>query len=856
MKALYKDFFRGMRNNKGKFISVFFIILLGAAFFSGLRSSRGDMLRSAEEYYDKYSLHDISVISTAGLTDDDLAVIAATDGVAAAEGVYMLDVFDDIGSTVKLMSCTPQTNLPEVIDGRMPESEDECLVDSLLIEIGEYEIGSQITFYLEDDDSLSSQLTRTTFTITGYANLPQYMDLNRGTGSIGNGDIDGFILLMPQAFSLSYYTQINVLVSGAAALDSFEDEYDSAIEEVMARVESIEETACQRRYDELYDQAYAQVYVQVTEELRAQFPNLPDNLIDYMAGLYMDENAAAIEEEIQSAIGVPEWYVLDRSSVTSYVNFINDAERINSLGELLPIVFFLVAALVSLTAMTRMVEEERRQIGTLKALGSSNAAVLMRYLMYALIPTLFGSIIGVLIGEKLFPFAIIKTYGMLYRGLTTLALPYNLVEGAIAVFASIISTGVAALAASLKIVRAAPSQIMRPESPKPGKRVLLEHISPLWNRLSFTQKSTVRNLFRNKKRFIMTIIGVAGCMGLVLVGLGLHDSISEVVDTQFTELTHYDAYAAVSGEISTIEELTEDLADEQISSLIVYQKSVDVQGNGASQTVTLCVPRTLDDISAYFTFRTRSGHHAVQLTGGSAIISEKTASSLGVSVGDSVTFNDGGSSFVTVEISAIYENYIGHYIFITEDYYSQLFGEQPSYNMLLLEFEESAQSQVGSILNASDCVQGVSYVSDLVEWADDTLSSLNTIVLIVLAAAALLAIVVLYNLNSINIAERKRELATLKVLGFYDLEVAAYVYKENMLLTIIGILLGIVFGIFLHQYVITAIEVDMIMFGRSIFWYSYIFGALLTFAFAVVINLIMYRSIKRIDMIESLKSVE
>lgn len=855
MKALFKDFFRGMSANKGKFISVFFIILLGAAFFSGLRSSRGDMLRSAEEYYDNYSLHDISVISTAGLTDDDISAITAIDGVATAEGVYMLDVFDDEGSTVKLMSCTSQTNLPEVIEGRMPESEDECLVDSLLIEIGEYEIGSQITFYLEDD-SLSSQLIGTTFTITGYANLPQYMDLNRGTGSIGNGDIDGFILLMPQAFTVTYYTQINVLVSGAATLDSFEDEYDSTVQEVMSRVEGIEETACQRRYDELYAQAYNQVYEQVVAELRTQFPNLPDSFITYFADLYIDENAADIEEQIQSAITVPEWYVLDRSSITSYSNFINDAERINSLGKLLPIVFFLVATLVSLTAMTRLVEEERRQIGTLKALGSSNSAVLMRYLMYALIPTLFGSVTGVLIGEKLFPLAIIKTYGMLYRGLTTIVLPYNLLQGVIAVLASIISTGVAALAASIKIVREAPSQIMRPESPKPGKRVLLEHVTPLWNRLSFTQKSTVRNLFRNKKRFIMTIIGVAGCMGLILVGLGLHDSISEVVDTQFTELTHYNAYTAVSGDISEIETLTQDLLEEQISSLIVYQKSVDVQGNGSSQTVTLCVPQSVNDISSYYTFRTRSGHNSIQLNGNSAIISEKTANSLGVSVGDSVTFSDGGSSYVTVEISAIYENYVGNYIFITSEYYSQLFGGEPSYNMLLLEFEDSAQSQVGSILNASSCVQGVSYISDLVDWADDTLSSLNTIVLIVLAAAALLAIVVLYNLNSINIAERKRELATLKVLGFYDSEVASYVYKENILLTIIGILLGVVLGIFLHQYVITSIEVDMIMFGRSIFWYSYILGALLTFAFSVIINLIMYRSIRRIDMIESLKSVE
>ena len=842
MSALFKDFFRGMLKNKGKFISVFFIILLGAAFFSGLRSSKNDMLLSAERYYDDNSLYDITVAGTLGLTDDDLADITALDGVAYAEGAYSLDVLltGDAMRTVKLISLSSYINAPTLTQGRLPQNDGECVLDSLLLELGAFNIGDTITFESGDGSNISSQLARTQYTIVGFADLPQYMDLNRGTGTVGNGEIDGFVLLAPEAFTLSYYTQINVLVEGAKAADSFESDYDVLVSSAQTQIEGIAEQACQRRYDQILDY--------INEEILPSFPpqiQIPPGLIE-------------------SLIPSPEWYVLDRSSsVLSYVNYQNDAERIASLGELLPIVFFLVAALVSLTAMTRLVEEERQQIGTLKALGSSNGAILLRYLMYALLPTLLGSVAGVLIGEKVFPLAILNTYGLLYTGLKSFVLPYNLVEGAIAVAASVLSTGIATIAACYKISRELPAQIMRPEAPKPGKRVLLERVPFIWNRLGFTQKSTVRNLFRNKKRFLMTIIGVAGCMGLLLVGLGLHDSIMVVADMQFTKLTHYQASVTVQ------EGMTEDemnsFADEIIAengdgvnALIIYQKSVDAQTDGGMQTVTLSVPQTTDGIESYFTFRQRLGHGVLSIPEDGALISEKTAATLGVSAGDTVTVRDGTNS-VSVTISAVYENYIGHYIFISQDYYNQLFGGAPPYNQILLTYpdgSEQFQSTLGEMLLADQNVQGVTFISTLVDWADDTLSSLNTIVLIVLAAAALLAIVVLYNLNSINIAERKRELSTLKVLGFYDSEVASYVYRENILLTIIGILIGIGLGVLLHGYVITSIEVDMIMFGRSIFWYSYLLGALMTFAFSVIINLVMYRSLKKIDMIESLKSIE
>lgn len=818
-----------MWGSKGKFISVFFIILLGAAVFSGLRASRGDMLLSAERYYDEYNLSDITVMSTAGLTDDDLNDILSLPEVVSAEGVYSLDVLGsgEARPVIKLLSLPSKINLPSEVEGRLPSASGECLADKLLKDVAGYSIGDTIQFDSGEDGSPLA-LAVTGYTITGFADLPQYMDINSGTGTVGKGETDGFMLILPEDFTAGYYTQINVTVKGAAALDSFEEEYDGVVSSAKDSVSSLSASACERRKDELVEEIISSL----------PFPVPP--------------------EQVESLVPQPEWYVLDRNAVMSYVNFGNDAERIASLAQIIPIVFFLVAALVSLTAMTRMVEEERQQIGTLKALGVSNFSVFSRYLLYALIPTLLGSVAGVLIGEKLFPFAIINTYKMLYTGLKYVVIPYNLVEGIIAVVAGVISTGVAAFAASLKISREVPAIIMRPEAPKPGKRVLLERITPVWNRLSFTQKSTVRNLFLNKKRFIMTVIGIAGCMGLVLVGLGLHDSIMVVVDKQFEELTHYQASVTVS-EMSSEDrgELLSDISSMgDISSFVLFQRSVDIQGD-SPQTVTLSVPETEDGIEKYFTFRERLSRKGVSV-GEGAIISEKTAKSLGVSVGDSIELRQNDVT-ASVEITGIFENYIGHYLFMSSQTYESLFGEAPAYNVILLNFDDNSEAfrdEVGTALMSEEGVQGVSFVSTTVDWANDTLASLNTIVFIVLGAAALLAAVVLYNLNSINIAERKRELATLKVLGFHDKEVAAYVYKENILLTILGIILGIGLGILLHQYVIQSIEVDLIMFGRNIYWYSYLAGSLLTFAFSVIINFAMFGSIKRINMVESLKSAE
>ena len=512
--------------------------------------------------------------------------------------------------------------------------------------------------------------------------------------------------------------------------------------------------------------------------------------------------------------------------------------------------------------MTRMVEEQREQIGILKALGCADRTIVARYLGFALLPTAAGAVLGVLAGEKCLPYAILRTYSMLYTGLPVRRTPLDMREGAVAVMASVCCTCAAAVLACYQIFRACPAQIMRLEAPKNGKRVLLERIPWLWSRLRFTQKATVRNMFRYKKRLVMTVVGVAGCMGLVLVGLGLHDSIAQVCDRQFSALTHYQAAVTLAAPYEAQERevllAALDGQDGAVGALAFCEKTVTLSYKDAVQDATLKVPQSEEALERFFTFRDRKTQAAVRFPQDGALLSEKAELLLGAGVGDTIQLTVDGSRSVSVRIAGVFENYIGHLLFLAPQTYEALLGAQPEYNQLLLRYADGSDAferALGEFLLGQEAVQGVAFVSETVQWANDTLASLRGIVYIVLASAALLAFVVLYNLNSINITERRRELATLKVLGFYDTEVATYVYKENLLLTLLGILLGVFLGRALHQYVIVSIEVDMIMFGRSIAPASYGVGIALTLFFFAVINLAMYRGLQRIDMVQSLKSV-
>lgn len=576
-----------------------------------------------------------------------------------------------------------------------------------------------------------------------------------------------------------------------------------------------------------------------------------------------EQKIADAEAKVQD-IEKPTWYVYDRDTLTEYSGYGENAERLGAIGRVFPVLFFLVAALISLTSMTRMVEEQRTAIGTMKALGYSKMSIAKKYLGYALIATAGGSVLGVLIGEKILPYIIVYAYGILYQHITHILVPYQWIYAWMAAAAAIVCTMAATFFACYKELVAQPAVLMRPPAPKNGQRVFLERIKFIWKHLSFTWKSCIRNLTRYKKRFFMTVFGIGGCMGLMLVGYGIKDSCYEIAELQFRDIQMYDGSVY----------LKEDISDETRQNLLDYMKDdsdishymqtsmknvtlVNGKNKRDAYQVVFSEPK---DVKDYFDFHDRKSKEEYTLDDEGVIISEKTGKLLNAKAGDTIEIKDEENGNKKVKIAHICENYMGHYIFFTPSYYEKVYGENSEYNSIFFAGQkgdtQEDYNKIGEDILTQDGALSVSYMRDIEKQLDDMLKSLNLVIIVLIISAGMLAFVVLYNLNTVNITERQRELATLKVLGFYDLEVAEHVYRENVLLTFIGAAVGVVLGKFLHAFIIDTVEVDTAMFGRNINFSSYMYSLLFTILFSLIVNGIMYFKLKKIDMVESLKSIE
>ena len=584
-----------------------------------------------------------------------------------------------------------------------------------------------------------------------------------------------------------------------------------------------------------------------------------------------DKEIADAEEELADAkleladLEMTEWYVFSRDFSQVYAEFGQNAERIGALSDVFPLFFFLIAALVCLTTMTRMVEEQRTQIGTLKALGYNKGDIAYKYLMYAALASLFGGIFGALVGQKALPAVVVTAYQMMYVNLPYCMIPYNVWYSVSAIGIVMGCTLFATYFSCAAALKSNAAELMRPEAPKAGKRVLLERIGFIWKRLSFGQKSSVRNLFRYKKRFFMTIVGIGGCMALLLVGFGIRDSIYDIAKFQFEELFTYTGYIVKNdkAEEEDVDALYSFLDNSKsIESYVeVYQTSVDLSNGETEKGAYLICPETTEHFNDFIQFRDRltKEEFAFEADMDGIILTEKMASMLGVAVGDTITVKMDDTSGTDVTIVALTENYAMHYIYLTPGLYEELFEEVPEYNLLYYIAAEDfagGRDAFAERLLEFEAASEIQYNDENKKSIDDMLGTLDLVIWVLIICAGLLAFVVLYNLNNINITERRRELATLRVLGFHNTEVAAYVYRESVMLTVIGIVVGMFLGAALHKYVILTVEVDMLMFARKINVPSYIYSALLTMLFSVLINWVMYFKLKKIDMVESLKSIE
>ncbi|EDO1180073.1 TPA: FtsX-like permease family protein [Listeria innocua] len=580
------------------------------------------------------------------------------------------------------------------------------------------------------------------------------------------------------------------------------------------------------------------------------------------AKLASAEKDVKIGQEKLDALKLPKYYVLDRNDNPGYSEYKENADRLTSLSTAFPIFFFLIAALVCLTTMTRMVEEQRTQIGTLKAFGYSNGSIILKYLVYGSIASIGGSIVGIIIGFQFFPNIIFNAYKTMYE-MPAVDIGFYWSYSLLSICVALFCTTFTAYAACRAELRANAATLMRPKAPKIGKRIFLERISFIWKRMNFTSKVTARNLFRYKQRMLMTVLGVAGCTALILTGFGLRNSISDIAKMQYGQIMKYDAavYQDMSAPPTAKETYDNLMEDSNIKSkLAMSQTNIDAVKSGQSaQASSIIVPKNLNELPDYIVLRDRASHTTEKLTDDGAIISEKLAKLFDIKPGDSITVKNAQNDKYKIKVSAITENYAMHYIYMTPTYYQQIFDEKPSYNLDLLmlkDTSEKVETEFAEKLTDSKSILTITFSNNISSMLTDTLDSLNIVIVVLITSAALLAFVVLYNLTNINVSERIRELSTIKVLGFYPKEVTMYVYRENIILTLMGIVAGFILGFFLHRFIITTAEVDQMMFSPAIDWTSYLFSGILTLVFASIVMVVMHIKLKRIDMIEALKSVE
>lgn len=1089
--ALLKDGIKEIKISYKRFLSILLIVLLGVGFFAGIKATSPDMKKTIDTYFDDLNVMDIQVISTLGLTENDITSISQVENVEKVEGTYQTDATVTIGEeevVVKLETITSSINNLQLIDGRLPENEKECVVEQNFLNGSGHQIGDTIKVDVEDitndDGEKESVLKNNELQIVGIVESPLYISTDRGSTKLGSGRIDYYMYVPKENLNASIYTNIYLTVAGAKTEETGSNRYLDKIDEVENSIDNISEERREARYNELYDSAnskiqdaqkeldeekakaekelddaqkeiddgkkeiedgkaeietnrananyqFSQAEQQIKEskellaeneerfeeekknaneqianykeqlselqQLQKQLNTVKTSLKKAQASLNelekklesaseeekpaLQEQMAKLNIQIQTLQGTidtinselekqgvsdlagtikqiqtgietanrelengeaqledaqkqieeaeaelqnqknstyyqlnqaeaeiedaekeiadgekeledarkeyeeqiaeaedklleakedlkeiqrPEWYVLTREENTGYVNYMQDTERVANLAEVFPVVFFLVAALMSLNSMARMVEEERVEIGTLKALGYNKLQIAMKYLVYASLATVVGGGIGLIIGFNFLPKVIADIYAMVYD-VPDVILEFNFGYATAGIAAAALCTVGATIFTAARILRHNPATLMRPKAPKPGKRVLLERIPFIWKHLNFTAKVTARNIFRYKKRFLMTIIGVCGCTSLIIAGFGLRDAITNMIPKQYGEIYKYGINISLKEEkqAKDLQQIKDEVVNhEDITDVLGANiQSVKIIKNDNNQSIQLVVPEDVESFDTFVELRSRTqkdSKYVLDTSG--AVITEKLARLLDIKEGDTITIENADGDRADVNVAHITENYILHYLYMSPDLYNQIYDTRIDYNVILAKTNELTEEQEDSLgrtlLEDEENVSGVSFTSDSSDMITVVMENMDAVVWILIIAAGLLALVVLYNLLNSNISERIRELATIKVLGFYDREVYEYIGRETIILTIFGMLVGLIGGYYLTMYILKTCEIDMLMFDPEIGVLSYVWGIVITVFFAIIVNVITYFSLKKIDMIESLKSVE
>ena len=1018
----------------GRFLAIVAIVALGVGFFSGLKVTQPAMIKTTQKYLTDHDFFDYHILSTVGFSEEDVAAFEGQQDVRAAEGTIAFDILCGVSGgnevALKALSIPEKVNRIALVEGRLPEQENECVVDANLY--GDSVIGKKLILSEENTDSDLEHFAYREYTITGRVQSPLYIQFERGTTSLGSGQLSGFFYLMPDGFQMDGYT--DVYVKFDQDFPMYADAYDDYMDKKTDAWETLADEGAKARYQTVTSEAKEKLSdakkqlseneaeaeekladarrqlddakAEITDgerqlkEAKEKLEQAPEELdkkeqqlqeaetelkqkeselnqgeialglgyamgmdalskgLNSMGNLFgaaegtetdstqMDlgsmgdslsqvqdakqqiadgkeqiavgkkqiaDGKAAIaaarkelaqgkkeleEKEKELADGKAEYeegeqeyrkakeefdtkitdakkqiadgekqladlkdpksYVLGRGTNVGYVCFESDSGIVDGVANVFPVFFFLVAALVCMTTMNRMVEEQRVQIGVLKALGYSEKSIMGKYLFYSGTAAMIGCTGGFTLGTILFPKVIWYAYGMMYR-VDSLCYVFDGGLACIALLGGLLcSVGTTYVTCRYELKEMA-AQLMRPKAPKAGKRVFLEYIPFLWKRLKFLQKVSLRNIFRYKKRFFMMIVGISGCSALLVTGFGVRDSVTNVAPQQYHEIQTYDVSVTCQNEVDDAmrRELDEAMPQQISAYTAVMQEAVDLETDGTQKSIYLVAADGENALEPFLDLHTTKKEPVAYPGVGEAVISHKIAQQYDIKAGDTITLTEDDQTKIRVKVSGIFQNFVYNYVYITAETYTKETGKGVDYQTLYANGAEGEDMHLlGTTLANMDNVAAVSVNEDFLARFSSMMKSMDLIVLVIIICAAGLAFIVLYNLTNINITERVREIATIKVLGFFENETSAYVFRENLLLTFLGALAGLVLGYFLHRFVMGQINIDMVAFDVHVQPISYCYSLLLTMMFALFVNQMMKRKIDRISMTESLKSVD
>lgn len=821
MKSMIiKHIFMKIKDNYKRFLSLLSMALLGVGFYAGIQACSPDMLNTIDNFYDTNNVYDIEIISNLGMTSEDIKELTKINNIEKVIGTFSKDVYihnNNDQYVVKLIGINNDINNTYVEEGRLPNSNNEIVVEKTLLEDNNLKIND--TIVIENKN----------YNIVGTVISPLYFSTERPNTNLGSGKVNYYAYVAEDAIKSDTFTNVYITVLGAKNEVTNSDKYKSIIQKVTNNIEQIKKNREDERYKELYEE-------------------IIKNSQEY--GIALN----------QSELVKPKWHIFNRLDNVAYKELINASDNIKKLGNVFPLIFFGIAVLVSLISMMRMIEEDRTENGTLKSLGYNNFEITSKYIIYSLFATITGSILGIFLGSYLIPYVIWNIYKKLFfipEFIYLINNSYNAIGLWICILC-ICGTAIFVCTHNLKDV---PANLMRPKEPKSGKKIFVEKITFIWKKLKFSDKITIRNIFRYKIRVLTTIFGIAGCTALILAGFGLKDSIKNVTNYQFNNIFKYDKMLMIN-EHKDYNQIKNSLENDLYVNKVVEvnTQNITISYNGEEQNVTTLTPNNFEELNNVISLIDINDNKKInnEIIENTCIISEKTSKLLNIEVGDKITLLDNENNQKQLKVSYITKNYINQYLYITKNTYNNLFGEY-NINSLLVDLNNITKEEKSSFdKNYINNGYAVAIIDneDIKTSMNDMLSSINSIVAILIIAATALAFVVLYNLSNINISERKREIATLKVLGFYPKEVDKYINSETIILTIIGIVLGLFFGSYLSHFIISTCEPDYIMFDRQVYTISYIYSSLITIIFTIIVNIVTHYNLKKINMIESLKNVE